>query len=144
MPSKNFLAFDLGAESGRAVLGTLDGDRLTLSERHRFANPMGQMNGHLHWDLLAQWEQLKTGLRKTTSDGTKLAGIGVDTWGVDFGLIASNNFLLGNPFMYRDSRTNGIPDKLFAIVPKEEVFKNTGIQFMALNTLFQLYSMVAE
>src|SRR5436305_1283435 len=107
MPSNNFLAFDLGTESGRAVLGNLDGDRLTLSERHRFANPMGRMNGHLHWDLLAQWDQLKTGLRNAAFDNTNLAGIGVDTWGVDFGLLAESSFVVGNPYMYRDGRTDG-------------------------------------
>ncbi|MEA2734825.1 MAG: rhamnulokinase, partial [Humisphaera sp.] len=75
MAARNFLAFDLGAESGRALLGKLDGGRLTLEEKHRFANPMGRMNGHLHWNLLQQWEELKTGLRNTK--GVDLAGIGV-------------------------------------------------------------------
>mgnify|MGYP006137586195 CR=1 FL=1 len=84
-----FVALDLGAESGRAVLGTLEDGRLTLEEKHRFANPTGRMNGHLHWNLLQQWEELKTGLRKTAAGGdVKLDGIGVDTWGVDFGFIA--------------------------------------------------------
>ncbi|MEO6437234.1 MAG: rhamnulokinase, partial [Tepidisphaeraceae bacterium] len=77
MPSRKFLAFDLGAESGRAVLGTLDQNKLTLQETHRFANPMGRMNGHLHWNLLAQWEELKTGLRKTATSGVaNLDGLG--------------------------------------------------------------------
>src|SRR5215218_4300072 len=86
MAGRNFLAFDLGAESGRAVLGTLENGRLTLQEKHRFANPTGRMNGHLHWNLLAQWEELKTGL-KNVAGGVPLSGIGVDTWGVDYGLI---------------------------------------------------------
>src|SRR5580704_507409 len=104
MPTARFLAFDMGAESGRAILGTLDGRKLELEEKHRFVNPNGSMNGRLHWNLLAQWEELKTGLRKTAADlkGANLNGIGVDTWGVDFGLIAATGEVLGNPQMYRD------------------------------------------
>src|SRR5271168_621424 len=94
-----FLAFDLGAESGRAVLGRLDGGRLELEVRHRFANPQGKMNGRLQWNLLAQWEELKTGLRKAAVD-TSLDGIGVDAWGVDFALISSTGEVLSNPCTY--------------------------------------------
>ncbi|HYO09824.1 MAG TPA: rhamnulokinase family protein [Tepidisphaeraceae bacterium] len=138
---RNFLAFDLGAESGRALLGTLDGRKLSLREIHRFANPMGRMNGHLHWNLLQQWEELKTGLRKAAAAGEKLDGIGVDTWGVDFGFIGGNGEVLGFPYMYRDSRTDGMMDEVFARVPREKVFGATGIQFMQLNSLFQLVAM---
>lgn len=141
MPARNFLAFDLGAESGRALLGTLDNQRLTLKELHRFANPMGRMNGHLHWNLLAQWEELKTGLRNAARTVPTLDGIGVDTWGVDFGLIGADGSVLGYPFMYRDSRTDGMLDAVFAKVPREKVFDATGIQFMQLNSLYQLYAM---
>src|ERR1700753_865949 len=117
MAEQNYLAFDLGAESGRAVLGKLDGDRLTLEEKHRFPNPNGRINGHLHWDLLGQWEELKTGLRKTFADGhIELHGIGVDTWGVDFGLVAKNGEILGNPYHYRDGRTEGVMERTFARV----------------------------
>jgi rhamnulokinase len=144
MAARNFLAFDLGAESGRALLGKLDGGRLTLEEKHRFANPMGRMNGHLHWNLLAQWEELKTGLRKTAAGGAKIDGIGVDTWGVDFGFIGKNGEVLGQPYMYRDARTDGVMDKVFAKVPREKVFEATGIQFMQLNSLYQLYAMRHE
>src|SRR2546428_8529474 len=139
--SLNLLAFDLGAESGRAVLGSVDGGRLSLQEIHRFPNPTGRMNGHLHWNLLAQWEELKTGLRKAASGGEKIDGIGVDTWGVDFGLIGKNGEVLGLPYMYRDSRTDGVMDQVFAKVSREKVFDATGIQFMQLNSLFQLYAM---
>jgi sugar (pentulose or hexulose) kinase len=138
---KNFLAFDLGAESGRALLGKLDGGKLTLEEKHRFANPMGRMNGHLHWNLLAQWEELKTGLRKTAAGGVKLDGIGVDTWGVDFGLLDEEGDVLGFPYMYRDSRTDGMMEELFLRIPREQVFDTTGIQFMQLNTLYQVFAM---
>jgi rhamnulokinase len=143
--ARNFLAFDLGAESGRAVLGKLDGGKLTLEEKHRFANPTGRMNGHLHWNLLQQWEELKTGLRKTAAGGdVKLDGIGVDTWGVDFGFIGTNGEVLGQPYMYRDARTDGVMDKVFTKVPREQVFDATGIQFMQLNSLYQLYAMRHE
>jgi rhamnulokinase len=135
----NYLAFDLGAESGRALVGTLADGKISLQERHRFANPTGRINGHFHWNLLAQWEELKTGLRKTA--GVKLAGIGVDTWGVDFGLLGRGGEILGNPFHYRDSRTDGMMERAFARVSREEIFKSTGIQFMQLNSLFQLFAM---
>lgn len=141
MPSHNFLAFDLGAESGRAILGALDHGRLTLEEIHRFANPNGKINGHLHWNLLGQWEELKTGLRKAATTGKPLAGIGVDTWGVDFGLLGHNGEILGNPYMYRDSRTEGLLDRAFKIVPREKIFEATGIQIMQINSLLQLFAM---
>lgn len=137
---KNFLAFDLGAESGRAVVGTLDSQKLSLCETHRFANPMGKINGHLHWNLLAQWEELKAGLRKTVKE-TKLDGVGVDTWGVDFGLVARSGAVLGNPYMYRDGRTDGMMDKAFAVVPRDQMYERTGIQFMQFNSVFQLLAM---
>ncbi len=145
MAEQNFLAFDLGAESGRAVLGRLGDGVLTLEEKHRFANTPGHINGHLHWNLLQLWEELKTGLRKTagaeSDKTTSLAGIGVDTWGVDFGLIGRGGELLGLPYHYRDSRTDGVVDEVFKIVPRSRVFEQTGIQFMQINTLFQLFAM---
>src|SRR5512146_1779111 len=139
MGESKFLAFDMGAESGRAMVGTLSGGRLTLEEKHRFANPCGKINGHLHWDLLGQWQELKTGLRKTAADLREpLAGIGVDTWGVDFGLIGRRGELLGNPYMYRDARTEGIIERTCTRVSREEIFEATGLQFMQFNSLFQL------
>src|SRR2546423_766593 len=138
---KNFLAFDLGAESGRALLGTLDDGKLALTEMHRFSNPMGRINGHLHWNLLQQWEELKTGLRNAARGVATIDGIGVDTWGVDFGLVGFNGEVLGFPYMYRDARTDGMLDAVFAKVPRDQVFDQTGIQFMQLNSLYQLYAM---
>jgi len=99
MAAKNLLAFDLGAESGRALLGHFDGRRLTLEEKHRFGNPNGRMNGRLLWNFLAQWEELKLGLRKAGANGTVIHAIGVDAWGVDFGFLDKAGDLLGNPFM---------------------------------------------
>jgi rhamnulokinase len=141
MPTRNLLAFDLGAESGRALLGRLDYGKLTLEEKHRFPNPNGKINGHLHWNLLAQWEELKTGLRKAAADNTAIHAIGVDTWGVDFGLLDRNGDLLANPFMYRDPQTDGMLDYAFSLVPRERIFEQTGIQFMQLNSLYQLLAM---
>jgi rhamnulokinase len=136
MAAKNFLAFDMGAESGRAVLGTLDNGKLTLDVKHRFANPTGRLGGHLYWNLLTQWEELKIGLRNVA--GTKLDGIGVDTWGVDFALLADDGSVLGNPFHYRDTRTDGAMERAFAKVPREKIFEATGVQFMQINSLYQL------
>src|ERR1700722_19370167 len=138
--AQQFLAFDLGAESGRAMLGKLDGGKLVLAERDRFANPTGKMRWCLHWNLLAQWEELKKGLSKSAGDG-RIDGLGVDTWGVDFGLIGPSGEVLSNPVMYRDSRTDGMMAKTFQIVPREKIFQTTGLQFMQLNTLFQLMAM---
>src|SRR4051812_8101458 len=141
MPDRHLLAFDLGAESGRAIVGTLRQNRLTLEEKHRFPTHNGRIAGHLQWNLLSIWEELKTGLRKAAQDNQSLDGIGIDTWGVDYGLISKAGELLGNPYMYRDARTNGILERTFAKIPKEEIFNATGIQFMQLNTLFQLLAM---
>lgn len=145
MAAHHFLAFDLGAESGRAVLGMLGDGRLALEERHRFANPTGRMNGHLYWNLLAQWEELKTGLRKSAeghnSARASLSGIGVDTWGVDFGLVGADGDLLGNPFHYRDPRTDGVMERTFGRVSRQEIFEHTGVQFMQLNSLYQLIAL---
>ena len=149
MPARNFLAFDLGAESGRAVLGTLDAShRLTLQEKHRFLNPTGRMNGHLFWNLLAQWEELKAGLRKAAVEQhgeqrtpVPLHGIGVDTWGVDFGLLSESGEILSNPFNYRDPQTDGMLELAFSRVSREQIFQATGIQFMQLNSLYQLLAL---
>ncbi len=140
MAGRNYLAFDLGAESGRAVLGTLENGRLALQEKHRFANPTGRMNGHLHWNLLAQWEELKTGL-KNAANGPPLSGIGVDTWGVDYGLIGRVGNVLGNPYHYRDARTDGVMARTQQKVSRDEIFNATGVQFMEFNSLFQLMAM---
>ncbi|HSV15196.1 MAG TPA: rhamnulokinase family protein, partial [Tepidisphaeraceae bacterium] len=139
--ANHFLAFDLGAESGRALLGTLDNGRLTLDEQHRFSNPNGRINGHWHWSLMGQWEHLKEGLRKAGKAGKEINGIGVDTWGVDFGLLSKDGDILGNPYMYRDARTDGVMDAVFARVDRRRVFEQTGTAFMQFNTLFQLYAM---
>lgn len=142
--TKSFLAIDLGAESGRAMLGRLD-QRLTLDEVHRFPNGPVRVADHIHWDILRLWSEIQNGLRIAAGNsGGPLAGIGVDTWGVDFGLLDSSDRLIGNPYHYRDARTNGMIRAACEIVPLEEIYNQTGIQFMQLNTLFQLFAMRHE
>ncbi len=142
MAEKAFLAVDMGASSGRHVVGRFDGRKLRLEEVYRFDNGPVELSGSLYWDLLAQWNHVRQGLRAAGSRfGGAIASVGVDTWGVDFGLLGRGDVLLGNPYHYRDSRTNGMLEKALAIVPREEVFRHTGLQFMQLNTLYQLLAM---
>jgi rhamnulokinase len=139
----HYLAFDLGAESGRAMLGNLSGGTLVIEELHRFANTPVEEDGAIYWDIDALWQQIQRGIEIATAPerNTPLSGIGVDTWGVDYGLLGADDKLLGRPNHYRDGRTNGMMDEVFRIVPREDVFGYTGVQFMQLNTLYQLYSM---
>jgi rhamnulokinase len=136
-----FLAFDLGAESGRGVLGTLDEGTLKLQEIHRFANGPVRVLDSLHWDVLKMQEEIKSALELCAKNAPELDGIGFDTWGVDFALIGRNNTLLGHPYHYRDKLTDGMIEEAFRRVPREEIFQRTGIQFMKLNTLYQLLAM---
>ncbi len=137
-----FLAFDLGAESGRAMLGTLDSGRLTLDELHRFPNQPVRLPTGLYWDTLRLFHEIQQGLivcgrdRRITPNG-----IGVDTWGVDFALLGSDGALVDNPRHYRDARTQGLLERTYSVVPREEIFRQTGVQFMEFNSLFQWYSM---
>ena len=137
-----FLAFDLGAESGRAVVGLLEGDRLRLEEVHRVPNGPVRILGHLHWDVLRLFSEMKRGLRMCIQElGPDLASVGLDTWGVDFALLDRDDRLIGNPYHYRDPRTDGMMEEAFRRVPQQEIFELTGIQFMQLNTLYQLLAM---
>lgn len=138
-----FLAFDLGAESGRAFVGSLVGDRLRVIEVHRFANGPVRVQGSLQWDAHRLWSEIKHGLAQATSTyGRELCSIGLDTWGVDFGLLAPDDTLLGNPGHYRDSRTDGMMEEAFKLVPRSELYQRTGIQFLQLNSLYQLLALV--
>ncbi len=141
MSQAHFAAIDLGAESGRVVLGSVSKDKLALQEVHRFANGPVRTIDELHWDVLRLWSEMKIGVGLAAAQAGTLRGIGIDTWGVDFALLGAGDALLGNPFHYRDARTNGILDQAFAIVPREQVFEQTGIQFMQFNTVFQLLAM---
>ena len=143
--TKNYIAVDLGASNGRVLLGKWDGERFELEELHRFENGPVNVLGHLYWDVFRLWSDIKTGLARYASRFSEPpAGVGVNTWGVDYALLDAKGNLLGNPFNYRDSRTDGMMDAVFEKVSKKEVFDRTGIQFMQLNTIFQLYSMVKE
>jgi len=139
--NRNYLALDLGAESGRAILGVLDGDRLTLQEVHRFSNIPVRVPEGLQWDVLHLWSEIQAGITASVKNGLRLDGIGLDTWGVDFALLDRKGALLANPFHYRDARTDGMLDEAFRRMPRADIFANTGIQFMQINTLYQLLSM---
>ncbi|MBI1387244.1 MAG: rhamnulokinase [bacterium] len=139
MPKQCFLGVDLGAESGRVMAGLFDGERVELHELHRFANGPAMWDGTLRWDILRLWYEIKTGLTAAADRfGDSVISVGVDTWGVDFVLLSKQNELLGLPYHYRDARTQGMMDEAFTRVPRDEVFANSGIQFMELNTLYQL------
>ena len=141
--SLNFLTFDLGAESGRAILGRFDGERIRLSEMSRFPNGPVYLPDGMHWDVLRLWTEIKQGMAVAAREhGGDLAGVGLDTWGVDFGLLDRDGALVSNPYHYRDSRTDGMLDEAFRRVPRAEIFEQTGIQFMQLNSLYQLLAMV--
>jgi rhamnulokinase len=141
MATIDYLALDLGAESGRGLLGRFDGARLELEELHRFPNGPVRMVETLHWDLPRLFAECKTALGKAAA-GRRLDGIGIDTWGVDFGLVGRGDVLLGNPVHYRDARTDGMIDAACALVPRRRIYEITGLQFIPLNTLYQLLAMV--
>jgi rhamnulokinase len=141
MRKYTYLAFDLGAESGRALIGRFEGGVLSVEEIHRFANEPVRYNGELHWDVARLWCEMQRAIRTVaTSNAAMLDGIGLDTWGVDYALLGEGGALLENPYHYRDSRTEGIPERVFSIVPRDEVFARTGIQIMPINTLYQIYA----
>jgi rhamnulokinase len=139
----NFVAIDLGASSGRLVAGCWDGQQFELQELHRFANGYVNVDGHLKWDAPRLWSEIKSGLSQYASRfNAPLVGVSVDAWGVDFALLDGNGQLLGDPSHYRDPRTDGVPQRVFSRVPEREIFQQTGVQTMQINTLFQLFSMV--
>ncbi len=141
----HYLAFDLGAESGRAILGTLEEKKLKIQELSRFPNGPINILGHLHWNIFNLFDEIKKGMRICSSlRPLKLESLAVDTWGVDFGLLASDGSIVGLPYSYRDSRTRGAMEEFFKQIPRERIYKLTGIQFMPINSLFQLFSMVRD
>lgn len=140
-----YLAVDIGASSGRVLAGLFDGAELKLEEVHRFQNGPVRVADSLQWPLLSQWQHVLDGLRASAVRyGDSIVSIGVDTWGVDFGLLDRNDCLLSNPVHYRDARTTGMMAEALERVSREEIFSETGIQFMELNTLFQLLSLSIE
>ena len=141
MVTRNFLAFDLGASSGRAILGTISNNKLSLKEIHRFDNQMVEINGSFYWNIFSLFGELKTGLKKCIRDfGIQPESVGIDTWGVDIALLDRNGMIVGLPYAYRDPRTDTAMDEVFKIIPKRELYMMTGIQLMQFNTLFQLYA----
>jgi rhamnulokinase len=134
----HFLAFDLGAESGRAVLAGLHGGVIDVREIHRFPNEPVRQNGSLHWDVLRLWHEIQLGLDAAV--GQQIASVGVDAWGCDYALVGERGSLLQNPYHYRDKRTDGVMESVFERVPAEQIYDITGIQFLPFNTLYQLYA----
>ena len=139
-----YLALDLGAGSGRAIIGRFKNNRIEMEEIHRFPNRQVRLGDTLYWDFPALFAEVKQGIAKAIQKGYVLKGIGVDTWGVDFGLLDENGRLLSNPVCYRDERTNGILPEAFKKLAKEDFFEKTGNQFMEINSVFQLFSMVQQ
>lgn len=138
------LAFDLGAESGRATLGTISGGRLSLEELHRFPNTPVRVPSGLYWDSFRLFHEIQQGLSAAAQRPEKLDGIGIDTWGVDFGLLGGDGGLVDHPRHYRDGRNNGMVEKTFEVVSREEIFGQTGIQFMQINSLYQLHAIKVQ
>ena len=137
---KKVLAFDFGASSGRAILGTFDGEKITLEEIHRFSNDPVKVGHTFYWDVLRLFHEIKQGILKAKQHG-EIDSIGIDTWGVDFGLIDEKGYLLENPVHYRDERNVGMIDEARKYMSRTEMYDRTGIQFMEFNTLFQLLSL---
>src|SRR6059058_6391081 len=136
--SKPYLALDFGAESGRAILVRFDSGLLTTEEIHRFKNEPVKYGGSLHWDVVRLWWEVRKAL--AIAGEMELAGIGVDAWGVDYALLGEHGELLQNPYHYRDRRTEGIVEEVLNRVSKEKIYNATGIQFMPINNLYQLYA----
>lgn len=138
----NLLAIDLGASSGRVMVGRIDGQTFVLEELHRFPNNPLEEQGHLHWDMQRLWSDIQTGMARYADQCAEpLAGIGIDSWAVDYALLGADGQLLGKPYAYRDRRTNGVPEWVDQQIAPERLYALTGIQRLPINTLYQLASM---
>ena len=145
MAKQTYLAVDIGASSGRVLAGQFDGQRIQLSEVNRFQNGPIYADRKMYWDLLALWGSVQDGLRQAHDQfGDSVASVGVDTWGVDYALLGPGDELLGNPRCYRDPRTEGIMEKTFDVVSRADIFASTGLQFMGINTLYQMIAMTEQ
>ena len=139
---KKYIAVDLGAESGRVMIGSVSANKVVLEEIHRFVNGPIDEDGALKWDFAKLLGEIKTGIRGAVkAANTQVWGIGVDSWGVDFGLLDADSELIENPYHYRDSQTEGMQEKAFEMMPKRDIYENSGIQFMVLNSVYQLLAM---
>ena len=141
---RTFLAFDCGATSGRAVLATFADGAFALKEVYRFPSGIIELNGKYYWDILAIYDHFRKCLAQLGREGVRIDSIGIDTWGVDFGFVADDGSLAGNPRAYRDPYTDGIPEEVFRTVPREELYAATGIQILNFNSIFQLYAQTKE
>ena len=142
MKETNFFAVDLGATSGRTILGTVVDGKLIQRELTRFPNKIIQTGGHFYWDIYALYDEIIRGLKVVADEGIEIASIGIDTWGVDFVFVGKDGALLRNPLAYRDPHTFGMMEDYFEhVIDKKKVYDITGIQFMNFNSLFQLYAM---
>ncbi|MBQ1634345.1 MAG: rhamnulokinase [Bacteroidaceae bacterium] len=137
----NFFAVDLGATSGRTILGSIEDGKLKQREITRFPNTIIELGGHFYWDLYALYNEIVKGLKVCADEGIELTSIGIDTWGCDFAVFGADGGLLRNPYCYRDPHTEGAMEEYFKLIPKEKVYEKTGIQFMNFNSLFQLATM---
>lgn len=146
MAKLKMLAIDLGASSGRGIVGSFDGKKIALEEIHRFSNDVVNVGGSLYWDMLRLFQEIKQAIRTCAlSENKDIKSIAIDTWGVDYGLLDKDGKLLENPYCYRDTRTvGGIMEKVYEVIPKEELYRITGTQFINFNTIFQLYSLATE
>ncbi len=136
----NLIAVDLGASNGRVILSKYDGDKIELKEIHKFLNGSERVNGNMYWDILGLFHDIKKGVMQAGRQVKEIKSMGIDTWGVDYGLLDIKDNLLANPYHYRDSRTDDLYAEIFEKVPRDVVYNETGIQFMQLNTLVQLYA----
>lgn len=142
--AKNYIAVDLGATSGRVILAKVSGEALEMETIHRFPTPLLQIGGRYCWNIYSIYDDIVKGLTIVGQRGVKVESIGVDTWGVDFVCVAKDGSLLGLPRSYRDPYTEGIPEKFFRKMPREELYRRTGIQIMNINSVFQLYAQYKE
>ncbi|MHC4426861.1 MAG: rhamnulokinase, partial [Planctomycetota bacterium] len=139
---KKYIAVDLGAESGRVMVGSVSADKLVLEEIHRFSNGPIEEDGSLRWDFDRLLSEVKVGIGKAAkAAGAQVWGIGIDSWGVDFGLLDADGKLIENPYHYRDSQTDGMKEKAFELMSKREIYESTGLQFLQFNSLYQLLAM---
>lgn len=141
MNTKNFVAIDLGATSGRTILGIIRNDSIELREINRFPNKIIEANGHFYWDFLSLYQSILEGLKLVADEGIEPVSIGIDTWGVDFACFDKHGELLGNPYSYRDPHTTGAPERFFRKMSRDKLYASTGIQIMNFNSVFQLDTM---
>ena len=144
MANLKMLAIDLGASSGRGIVGSFDGKQLTLHENHRFSNDPVITNGRMYWDILRIFHEIKQSITKTVLEGDSIRSIGIDTWGVDYALLDRNGRMLANPTHYRDTRTESILNDVNAVLPLDTLYRSAGIQCLNFNTIFQLASDLKE